>query len=120
MRLALFFGLLAMINTCHEKEEPQPITCYFGDPCINERIREMQKEPIGNTKASVWIIFTDNEYYYYVSGQCCDRPNELLDSECRVICTDQGSATARTQLTQQCSEVAGEVRRSLVWEDTRQ
>jgi hypothetical protein len=120
MRLALFLSLLAFVNTCQEEEEPEIITCWFGDSCIDERIREIQNGPVGDIKATVTIIFTSDTFYYYVSGLCCDKPNELLDSQCNVVCTENGGPAAHRALAVQCSELEGETRRDLVWEDSRQ
>jgi hypothetical protein len=116
MRLAMLFGLLAVINTCHEKEkDPEPI-CWFESPCIYEKITQIMSEPVRNPKVSVTFIRTQSGYYYLISGYCCDVPSVLLDHDCKVVCHSDGGIATRSE---SCPELANEIERYVIWEDKR-
>jgi hypothetical protein len=118
MRLALFFGLLAFINTCQEDDAVvDPGNCMPLD-CIREKIREIASEPVRNPRASVIVIQTKTTYYYYIPAYCCDFPSTLLDAQCNIICNPDGGIAARG--TGDCPELANEIERRVYWEDPRQ
>ena len=121
MRLVLFLGLLAFINTCQDDDgaEPiDPITVCPEPSCINYKINEMMSEPLRNPKASVTFIRTKTTLYYYIPAYCCDFPSVLLDHECNVICNPDGGIAARG--SGNCPELKDEIERYVIWEDTRQ
>jgi len=63
--------------------------------CIQQRIAEIKKEPKWNPPAEVHEYIYNGKKVYYFSSNCCDQYNNLVDSDCQVICAPSGGITGK-------------------------
>ena len=85
--------------------------------CIENKIREIQKEEVQNPPAEVWEWKADGKIYYYFNSACCDRFSKLYDDKCILLCAPDGGITGKGD--GKCPEFTGEIEKTLIWKDER-
>ncbi len=86
-------------------------------PCLRDMIKKIRAEPVRNPPAQVWKWEADGKTYYYVTADCCDQFNYLYDENCRIVCAPSGGFTGRGD--GKCPDFKGEIKKTLIWRDTR-
>lgn len=86
-------------------------------PCIQRKIKDIQKEDVWNPPAEVWEWKVDGNTYYYFTSSCCDQYNYLFDENCNQICAPDGGFTGNGDGN--CPNFSGSIQKSLVWRDNR-
>jgi len=92
-----------------------------GEPCsgrIQEKIRELQRNPKQNPAATVWAYTYQGRKVYRISSDCCDQFNYVYDECLNVICAPDGGITGKGD--GRCPDFAANAtNEQLVWRDPR-
>lgn len=63
--------------------------------CVQQKIKELQNEPVRSPATSVWEYEYKGQIVYYVPPHCCDFYGLLYDSDCNLICAPDGGLTGK-------------------------
>lgn len=85
--------------------------------CINQLISDIKKDEVQNPPSEVWKWIVNDVVYYYITSGCCDKFNFLYDDECNLICAPDGGFSGMGD--GKCSNLNGNITKSLVWKDER-
>lgn len=86
--------------------------------CIKRKIRQIKSDEVRNPPASVWQYDYNGQTVYYIPPYCCDRPSELYDSDCKLICSPDGGLSGSGD--NKCSDFFSKrTNEKLIWQDDR-
>lgn len=86
--------------------------------CINDKIRQMEQEPVRNPPGSVTQFRYNGQTVYYITADCCDQYNELYDSNCNLLCAPDGGFTGHGD--GRCADFhSRKSNEKLIWRDSR-
>lgn len=85
--------------------------------CIEDKIKQIQTEPVRNPAAEVWLWEVDGESYFFITADCCDQFNPLYDSDCNWVCSPSGGFSGMG--SGDCPEFSGTIEKTLIWKDDR-
>jgi len=100
------------IPACEKKD-----TAYDVPSCIENKIKEIEKEEVRNPPAQVWRWEENGDVYYYITSDCCDQYNFLYDEDCNVVCAPDGGFTGNGDGN--CPNFSSNTVKTLVWKDNR-
>jgi hypothetical protein len=106
-----FACLLLLFAACRKETIPTDLP-----DCIRAKIEAIDQEGHFSPVAEVWKWEVNNEVYYYVSNNCCDRFNELFDPACNRICAPDGGITGNGDGI--CPNWQATIQKTLVWRDS--
>jgi|SRR5690606_3977041 len=109
--MAVTLGILLNVQTCDKKND-----------FVAQKMKELKSKPVYNPPASIWQWEYKDSTYYYVTADCCDRFNELYNTNGDLICHPDGGYTGRGD--GKCpfdifSADTVNLKRTLVWKDDR-
>ena len=100
--LLTLISLLAGTTACNDLDLNVDVP-----KCIERKIKKANPQ-------QVWLWKSDATSYYYFVADCCDRYNELFDSDCNYICAPDGGLTGAGD--KKCPEFPEPVEKTLIWE----
>ncbi len=112
MKFILLLLAIPMINQdCGKNKNRVP-------SCIQEKIDQIKKEAKWNPPAEVNEYMYGGKKVYLFSSPCCDKYNNLYDSDCKLICAPSGGYTGKGD--EKCTDFADKAQHiRLVWKDER-
>ena len=84
--------------------------------CIEQKISELESEPVRSPAASVTMIITRSNTYFYIPPHCCDFYGELYDAQCNLVCNPDGGITGSGNGN--CPDYTV-LEERVIWEDKR-
>ena len=86
--------------------------------CIQQRIEEIKKETVWNPPAEVYEYEYNGKTVFYISSDCCDHFNTVIDENCNPVCAPSGGITGKGDgKCPDFNSMAKKVR--VVWKDER-
>ena len=86
--------------------------------CIKNKIEELRKLEVYNPPAQIWKWEVDNQFFYYITSNCCDQYNYLYNENCEIICAPDGGIIGKGD--GKCPTFYSEIIKTLIWKDTRE
>lgn len=108
----ILLGMVLFLPSCDKLDLPVDVPS-----CIENKIREIQKEEVRNPPAQVWKWEVDGNTYFYITSDCCDQFNYLFDENCNVVCAPDGGFSGNGDGN--CPDFIGKIEKILVWKDHR-
>jgi hypothetical protein len=107
--LVLFFTL----PSCKKNDIPKDTPT-----CILNEIEKIKSELVRNPPASVWRYDYNGQIVFYIPPRCCDIPSQLLDSDCKQICSPDGGFSGLGD--GRCTDFSKtKTNQTLIWQDNR-
>lgn len=86
--------------------------------CLEEKIRQIEAEPVRNPPASIWQYQYKGQTVYYIPPYCCDFYGDLYDADCNLICHPDGGLSGGGD--GKCADFfSTRTNEKLIWQDTR-
>jgi len=106
--------LITLFSACN------PLGLPSDSPkCIEDIIRQIEREPVRNPPASVYEYRYQGQKVYYVPPYCCDMFGDVFDTNCNMICHPDGGITGEGD--SKCPDFFEEATNGkLIWEDDRE
>lgn len=96
---------------CNKPKESLPA-------CVQQRIDEIKKQPPWNPRAEVYEYEYNGIRVYYITSDCCDNYNTLIDNNCNYLCSPSGGITGKGD--GKCPDFQANAKMiRLVWKDER-
>ncbi|MBI9041575.1 hypothetical protein [Lutibacter sp.] len=109
--LASFF-LITVLTGCPTDETSEEIPV-----CIKNKIAEILTTEVTNPPTKIWKWEVDAKTYFYITSDCCDQYNYLYTNKCELVCAPDGGFTGNGDGN--CPSFKGEIKKTMVWEDSR-
>ncbi len=107
--LTIFLAIAA--KKCNKSKENLPA-------CVQERIEEIKKQPPWNPRAEVYEYEYNGSRVYYISSDCCDNYNTVIDNNCNYLCSPSGGITGKGD--GKCPDFQSSAKMiRLIWKDER-
>jgi len=85
--------------------------------CIENKIQDIQNQPVDNPPKEVWLWEYNGVSYYYFTAACCDQFSELYDADCNFVCAPDGGFSGMGDGN--CVPGILNATKTLVWKDPR-
>ena len=85
--------------------------------CIENKIQNIQNQPVENPPKEVWLWEYNGVSYYYFTAACCDQFSELYDADCNLVCAPDGGFTGMGDGN--CVPGILNATKTLIWKDPR-
>lgn len=85
--------------------------------CIIEIIQTIKNDAVRNPPGEVWKWVVGDDIYYYITSDCCDQYNYLLNESCEVVCAPDGGITGLGDGN--CPDFNGAIEKTRIWKDDR-
>jgi hypothetical protein len=87
-------------------------------PCLLNEIRKIKAEAVRNPPAIVYRYSYNGNSVFFIPAYCCDIPSQLIDSDCKFICSPDGGISGSGD--NQCIDFfATRTNQEIIWQDTR-
>ena len=111
---------MTLFPGCEKKNtDPSiPNTDLSIPACIQIKIKDFKSKPKRNPPASIIQYSYKGQTVYYITSDCCDKYNQLLDSNCSLICSPDGGFTGEGD--GKCTDFRSKkTNEKLIWKDSR-
>ncbi len=95
MKKESFFALIALFLAFTGCNSVKHVKCNEVDPLINlewlrQKVADIEAKGAENSDAEIYRYMYYNRPVFYISGRCCDVPNEVFDCQGNKICEPDG------------------------------
>lgn len=111
-RFILFIGVILLVSNCNESDNSNDLPS-----CIDSKIVEILSNEITNPPTQIWKWMDNGDTYFYITSDCCDQFNYLLNENCEIVCAPDGGITGNGDGN--CPDFSPNLRKTLIWEDHR-
>ena len=113
MKFIILLLALPLVNdVCNNKNKNKV------PACIMQKIEAIKKEAKWNPPAEINEYEFQGKTVYLITSNCCDQYDNLVDSDCAVICAPSGGLTGKGDGA--CSDFADSAKHiKQIWKDER-
>jgi hypothetical protein len=112
IRILAVIAVIILIAGC------SPATQTGNPKWVDQLIKKIENEPVGNPPLSVWMYKYNGQVVYFVPAHCCDITSVVYDAEGKLLCAPDGGITGKGdgRCTDFFDQRTGE---QLIWKDPR-
>ena len=113
IKFIVLLGMMTLFPGCTDGGSNE----IDAPPCIIEIIQSIKNDVLRNPPAQVWKWEAGDDIYYYITSDCCDQYNNLLNESCEIVCAPDGGITGNGDGN--CPDFNSAIEKTLIWEDSR-